>query len=82
MKRADEEIVTGGADAIIARVSTLTAMKRELAGIEEKHRVNFALSILLDITDPNHAGLIAFTATQAKQHADRLMALAFEEGCI
>lgn len=55
--------------------------EQALAGLSDTAKVHFALKILIDVTDPQAAGALSFTAKRAGEHAAILMREAFEQEC-
>ncbi len=58
-----------------------TAAEEALEGLSDRAKVNFALCMMMKITDPDAAGVMSFASTRLAEMANVLMREAYESEC-
>jgi|LULG01.1.fsa_nt_gb hypothetical protein len=64
-----------------AECAQRAAAEEALQGLSDKDKANFALSLLMKITDPDAAAVVRFAGNQLAELSNILMREAFEREC-
>lgn len=64
-----------------AECAQRAAAEAALQGLSDKDKANFALSLLMKITDPDAAAVVRFAGSQLAELSNILMREAFEREC-